>query len=104
MNTTVINFITEPKLKAEAQKVAKQLGIPLSLALNNYLKQLVRTKIVVFSDGTPSTYLVDSLKKSEEDRKAGRVSPSFLNAKDAIAWLDNTDSSYVNGDPVHSKI
>lgn len=104
MNTAVINFITEPKLKAEAQKVAKQLGIPLSLALNNYLKQLVRTKTVVFSDGTPSTYLVDSLKKSEEDRKAGRVSPSFLNAKDAIAWLDNTDSSYVNGDPVHSKI
>lgn len=87
MNTTVINFITEPKLKAEAQKVAKQLGIPLSLALNNYLKQLVRTKTVVFSDGTPSVYLVDSLKKSEEDRKAGRVI-SFKTGKDALDYLD----------------
>lgn len=87
MNTTVINFITEPKLKMEAQKVAKQLGIPLSLALNNYLKQLVRTKTVVFSDGKPSAYLVDSLKKSEEDRKAGRVT-TFATGKDALDYLD----------------
>ncbi len=104
MSTTVINFITEPKLKAEAQKVAKQLGIPLSLALNNYLKQLVRTKTVVFNEDTPSQYFVDSIKQSEEDRKKGRVSPSFTDAKDAMNWLNDPHASYANGDKVHDKI
>lgn len=87
MNTAIINFTTDPKLKKEAQKVAKKLGIPLSLALNNYLKEFVATKTVTFRDETPSQYLIDSIKQSEEDIKAGRVI-FFNSGKEALKYLD----------------
>jgi addiction module RelB/DinJ family antitoxin len=87
MNSTIINFTTDPKLKAEAQKVAKQLGIPLSLALNNYLKELIRTKTVIFSEETPNAYFRTSIKQSESDIKTGKVI-SFTKKKDVLRYLD----------------
>lgn len=44
--------------------------------------------------------MLESLKKSEEDIKVGKVSPTFDNAKDAIAWLDNPNAYYGNGNKV----
>ncbi len=97
MNTAVINIKTDPKLKIEAQKVAGELGFSLSSLVNAYLKQLVKTKTVKFSlDEQPSEYLLKSLKESEEDIKAGRVSPSFDNAEDMITWLNNPRRKYEN--------
>ena len=88
MNTSVINIKTSPETKAKAQQVAKELGFSLSSLLNAYLKQLVKTKRVSFSlDEEPSEYLIEAIKKAEEDIKKGKVSPSFTNAEDAIAWL-----------------
>ena len=88
MNTAVINFTTNPKLKANAQKVAKKIGIPLSLALNNYLKHLVQTKTVVFRDEEPSPHLIKVMKRAEENLKKGNHSPVFDNIKDNLAWLE----------------
>ena len=102
MNTAVIITKTEPQVKLKAQKVAKDLGISLSSLINAWLRQLIKTKTVVFSaaDEEPTQYLLDALKESGEDIKAGRVSPSFGNAEDAIAWLDNSKATYQNGDRV----
>lgn len=89
MNTAVINIKTDPGLKLQAQRVATDLGFSLSSLINGYLKQLTRTKTIFFSAATeePSDYLIQALKESEADRKAGRTSPTFTNADDAIAWL-----------------
>lgn len=88
MNTAVINIRTDLGLKSAAQKVAEELGFSISSLVNAYLKQLVKTKTVHFSEAEePSDYLIQLMKEAEEDRKAGRVSPSFDNAKDAIEWL-----------------
>ncbi len=89
MQTAIINFTTEEKTKQEAQGVAKKLGISLSMVLNNYLKHFVRTKTVVFStdDETPNQYMIDSLKKSEEDYKAGKVT-RFKTGREALDYLD----------------
>jgi addiction module RelB/DinJ family antitoxin len=102
MNTAVIITKTEPQVKVEAQKVAKDLGISLSSLINAWLRQLIKTKTVVFSaaDEEPTRYLLDALKQSREDIKAGRVSPSFDNAEDAIAWLEDSRATYQNGDRV----
>ena len=90
MNTAVINFTTEPKLKLEAQKIAKKIGIPLSLALNNYLKHLVQTKTVIFSERNeiPNAYLRGVLRRAEENYKKGNTSPIFDNVKDNLEWLE----------------
>jgi hypothetical protein len=36
--------------------------------------------------------MIDSLKESRADIKAGRVSPAFTDAKSAIEWLHNDKS------------
>lgn len=89
MNTAVINIKTEPQLKAKAQKVAQELGFSLSTLIKGYLKQLVKTKRITFSvDEEPSEYLLSVIKKAKENRKKGKGSPTFDNAKDAIKWLE----------------
>ena len=89
MQSAVINFTTEEKIKQEAQKVAKKMGISLSTVLNNYLKHFVRTKKVVFSvdDEIPNAWLINALKQSEKDEKAGRVI-TFKNPQEELDYLD----------------
>lgn len=90
MNTAAIYIKTQPEVKAKAQKIARNLGLSLSSLMNTWLRQLVTTKRVVFNpeEERPSKYLIESLKKSKEDIKAGRVSPGFHNVEDAIKWLN----------------
>lgn len=49
MEKTVLNIKTERKLKREAQKVARGLGLPLGTIMNAYLREFVREKRIVFS-------------------------------------------------------
>ncbi|KKR27102.1 MAG: hypothetical protein A3C27_00765 [Candidatus Levybacteria bacterium RIFCSPHIGHO2_02_FULL_39_36] len=101
MNTAVINIKTEVSTKKQAQRIASELGVSLSSIINAYLKQFVRTRRIEFDlREEPSDYLLQSLKESQEDIKAGRVSPKFTNAEDAIKWLNNPKAKYQNGDTV----
>ena len=90
MNTAVINIKTNPEVKAKAQKIAADLGFNLSSLINGYLKQLIKTKTVHFSalDETPSEYMIQALRESEEDRKKGDYK-SFKSADEALRYVDN---------------
>lgn len=96
MNTAVINIKTDAKVKTQAQRIAAQMGFSLSSLINGYLRQLTRTKTVSFTLNSeePSEYLIQALKESEADKLAGRTSPAFENADDAIAWLENPHRKY----------
>lgn len=97
MNTTVVNVKIDYKTKQEAQEVAEKLGFSLSSLIKAYLKQLVRERRVSFEiPEKPTKYLLNALKRSKEDIKAGRVSPEFTKTKDAIVWLDNPKRKYEN--------
>lgn len=88
MNTAVINIRTDLGLKSAAQKVAEELGFSISSLVNAYLKQLVKTKTVHFSEAEePSDYLVKLIQEAEEGRKAGRYY-SFNNSTEALEYLD----------------
>lgn len=89
MNTAVIITKTEPQVKIKAQRVAKDLGISLSSLINAWLRQLIKTKTVVFSaaDEEPTRYLLDALRESGKDIKAGRVI-SFNTSDDTIGYID----------------
>jgi len=74
MNTVVINIKTQPETKIKAQTIAKELGLNLSSIINAYLTQLIKTKTVTFSvSEEPTNYLLDMLRKSKKDIKAGRI-------------------------------
>lgn len=89
MNTTSILIKTDPKIKEKAQKVASEMGISLTSVINRYLKHFIRTKSITFTAGeeVPSQYMIDSMKQSEQDYKAGRYI-SFENPGDELAYLD----------------
>ena len=95
----MINIKADREVKIKAQKVAKQLGVPLSLVINNYLREFIRDKEVHFSLnretmplGTPEGELKPVVKRRlarlHKDVVEGKniVGP-FHSAKDAISYL-----------------
>lgn len=95
----MINIKTDREVKRKAQKVAKRLGVPLSLVINNYLREFIRAKEVRFSLrdslplGKPEGILKPSVKRRlariHEDIIAGRnLSPAFHSVADMDAYLD----------------
>lgn len=95
MNTAVIDLRVNPTVKVQAQQIAEELGFSVSSLVNAFLKNLIRTKTVLFEmKEEPSLWLIKSLKEAEKDIKAGRISPSFTNTPDAVAWLNNPKRKY----------
>ena len=90
MSTAVITIKTDATVKTRAQQIVEELGLSLSAVINGYLRQLIRTKSVSFSahpQEIPNAYMRKALKQSAADIKAGRISRSFSNADEAIAYL-----------------
>lgn len=87
---TVLNIKTDKDVKEEAQKLARELGVPLSTIVNVYLKQFIRTKEFTFSLARQmSPELERTLEQAERDYAKGRnISPAFSDAKSALGWLD----------------
>ncbi len=89
MNTTSIHIKIEANIKTEAQKTAEELGLSLSAVMKVLLKQFIRTKHLSVGLGEePSAYMVEALKKSDEEYREGQTSPSFTTAEDSFKWLD----------------
>lgn len=89
MNThTILNIKTDKKLKADAQKVAGELGVPLSTVMNAFLKQFVRDKEVTFSASElrPTLYLERILTEAQREYETGDyIGP--MKADDFIEYL-----------------
>lgn len=94
MNTTVINLKIDKRTKKEAQKVAEEFGVSLSSLIKAYLRQLIRTqKTILTTEEKPTEYMLEALRESKEDIKAGRV-VSFNNLDKAIDYFEKLE---VNG-------
>lgn len=87
--TTLISIKVRPEVKKKAQSLAYELGFSLSSLINGLLKQVIKTRTVTFSaiDETPSDYMIEALKKSRQDVKAGKIT-SFYKPHDAIDYID----------------
>ena len=51
----------------------------------------------------PTPYLIKSYKKSEKNRKEGKVSPIFSTVDEMHKWMDDDHAKYQNGDCVCGK-
>jgi len=89
MNVTSVHIKLESEMKDQAQKTAEELGLSLSAVVKALLKQFIRTQRLSVGIGEePSIYMIEALKKSNEEYKDGDTSPSFTNAQDSFKWLD----------------
>lgn len=89
MDTTLINIKTNKKLKEEAQKAAKELGLPLGTIINAYLRELVREKRVLFSvSPIPNMHTQKLLKRIMQDIRRGKNVDGPFTYKEATEYLD----------------
>lgn len=87
---TVLNVKVDPKIKMEAQRLAKILSLPLSIVVNNSLKQFIHDQQITFSNLTPNKKFLAYLKKIDKDVKRGKnFSPAFHSAKEMDGYLDS---------------
>jgi|SRR5699024_593225 DNA-damage-inducible protein J len=68
--TTNLYVRLEPELKKEAESVLGQLGIPLSNAVNIFLKQVVMERGIPFDVKIPSKKPVGASSLTEEELNA----------------------------------
>lgn len=85
--TTNINIRLEPELKEQAELILGQLGIPVSSAVNMFLKQVVMQRGIPFDvklpirkpigiDGLTESELNKELEKGYQDYMYGKVRSS----------------------------
>jgi addiction module RelB/DinJ family antitoxin len=89
--TTVLNVKIDDKLKKEAQKAAKSIGLPISTVVSASLREFVRTRSITISDEPRLRPEVEKelLRLSKNAREGKELSPAFDNLDDAFAWLDS---------------
>lgn len=102
MPQTFLTIRVDQKLKRQAQRVAKQAGVPLSVMVKASLRKLVSEPVTEYcqlcEEGkphVPSKRLIRSLKQAEKDREDGWVSPTFDNVEDSLKWLNDPKRKYV---------
>lgn len=88
---TVINIKADKEVKEEAQNLARELGIPLSTIINAYLKQIIRTRELYFSNIPKMTKELELLiGQVEKDlKKKTNIMGPFESAKDMDIYLDS---------------
>ena len=89
MDTTLL-IKTKKSLKKEAQKVAEDIGVPLTTVINSFLKQFVREKEITFSANTytPTPYLTSLIKEDRAEYEKEKTIGPFSSAKDMIKSLE----------------
>ena len=90
MITTLI-FKTDKKLKEEAQKVASEMGLPLSAYLNEQLRKLVVTRQATFrAPEIPNKKTAKFLRQAIKDADAGKnMAGPFKTVEEMDKWLDS---------------
>ncbi len=90
MNTyTVLTIKTDKKLKAEAKKVAEELGVPLSTVVNAFLRQFARDReLTISASYKPSPYLEQVIAETERERSEAKKTKRFATVATLVANLD----------------
>jgi antitoxin component of RelBE/YafQ-DinJ toxin-antitoxin module len=89
---TVISVKVDKDVRDNARRVSKKIGVPISMAVNQYLKEFIATERVEFHKPlVPNAKTRKILDKALRDIREGNTeafSPAFTNMKDAIKWLN----------------
>lgn len=80
---------TDKEVKEGAQEVAREIGVPLSIIINAYLKEFILTRQVrLVAPPKMTPHLERIIQKAEKDYKNKKnVSSVFSNAQDALRYL-----------------
>lgn len=77
--TATLNLRVDPKVKKQAEEVLRQLGIPMSVAINMYLNQISLTGGIPFAV---------TLSRAPEEVNADHMTRDALNRKLETGYAD----------------
>ena len=71
MNTTML-IKTDKILKNKAQKLAKEMGLPLGTLVNNYLKNFIIERQAIFTAPMPNNATIKAIEQYKKDKETGK--------------------------------
>lgn len=91
MAKTVLNVKTDVKVKQEVQRLARELGVPLSTIINAQLKNFIREKQIILSLyprlRPEQEMLLDQIEKDIQENK--NLSKPFKTAEEMDRYLNS---------------
>lgn len=78
---------TNRVVKQKAQRLAKEMGLPLSTLITNYLRNFIIERQVVFNPPMPNKKTIKAIEEARRDIKAGKNLSGPFTADEFIAHL-----------------
>lgn len=87
----LLSIKTDTEVKRGIQKIAKEIGIPLSTIVNAYFKQLLREQRIDFAlPLRPNKKTAALIRRARADYKNGKnISPAFETGEEMDAYLNS---------------
>lgn len=87
---TVLNVKVDREVKQKAQRVAAELGLPLSIVVNAHLRQFARERRITFSVSEKMPKRLEHMvAEAERDLKRGKnISPVFASGAEMDRYLN----------------
>ncbi|TSA44273.1 hypothetical protein D4R49_00430 [bacterium] len=93
---TAISLKIDIDVRNRARSVAKRIGIPLSMVVNQQLKQFADERRIEFYEplipNAKTRKILDEALRDIREGNEKAFSPMFNNANDAIKWLERNDA------------
>ena len=91
-----MSFKVDKDVRDKARKVAKKIGVPLSMVVNRQLKQFAKDQRIEFGEplipNAKTRKILDEALRDIREGREDKFSPMFDNADDAIRWLERNDA------------
>ena len=106
MQRVIVQVPMSKDLKEKAEVISADLGFSslqetIRVLLTKLSKKEFGLRVEEIEDVIYLSPVAErKFKKAQKDIISGRVSPSFDNADDAIAWLNNPKAELQNGDKI----
>jgi len=88
MDTTML-IKTNKVLKQRAQKLAKEMGLPLGTLVNNYLRNFIVDRQAIFKAPMLNKKTQQIVDQARKEYKAGKTAGPFHSAEEMIRHLNS---------------
>jgi addiction module RelB/DinJ family antitoxin len=92
MAKVVLNVKTDIKVKQQAQKIAKEMGVPLSTIVNAQLKRFVEDREIELRaplvPNTKTRHELDAMLQDIMQGDESEFSPVFTSLREARLWAE----------------
>ncbi len=88
MDTTML-IKTKKDLKVQAQNLAREMGLPLSTLVNNYLRNFIIERQVVFNAPMPNKKTIRAIEEARKELRAGKTAGPFNSVDEMMKSLNS---------------